>query len=121
MTTTKKYSDAQWEFIRDFELADSAFAEFMTRYKEHRAKQFQPNCAMSHDDIRRMEKDMADGRPLSADDAWEIINLNHEVEHHELLHTDGLRARSEAAWRARPLHRIKDACRSLLRELRLPA
>ena len=121
MTTTKKYTDQQWKFIRDFELADSTFSEFMTRYEEHRAKQFQPDCGMTRDDIRRLEHDSGDSRRLSADDAWEIIDLNHEIEHHELLHTDGLRARSEAAWRARPLHRIKDACRSFLRELRLPA
>lgn len=121
MTTTKKYTDAQWEFIRDFELADPTFAEFMARRKEHKAKEFQPDCGMTPTDIRRAEQDMGDGSRLSAYDLWEIISLNHEVEHDELLHTNGLRARSEAAWRARPLHRIKDACRSFLRELRLPA
>lgn len=121
MITTKKYSGQQWEFIRDFEMGDPTFAEFMTRYKEHRAKSSQPDCGMAREDIRRMEHDLGDGRRLTPEDAWDIIDLNLEIEHIELLHSDGLRARSEAAWRARPLQRIRDACRSFLRQLRFVA
>lgn len=120
MTTNKKYTDEQWEFIRDYELADRTFAEFMTRYEDHRAKQFQPDCGMTPADIRKHQEDFDIDYRLSAEDLWEINDVNFLVEHNELLYDCGLRARAEAAWRARPIQRIRDAFRVFLRELSLP-
>ena len=121
MSTTKKYTDEQWGFIKAYEARDPVFAEFLTRYKEHQAKYRQPDCDMTPADIRRLEQDMGDGRRLSADDAWGIIDFNLLVEQDELLHSDDLRKRAEAAWRARPIQRVKAAFRGFLREIRLPA
>ncbi len=117
MTTTEKYSDQQWAFIRDFELSDPTFAEFITRVRAHEAKYDQPMHGMTPADIRECEEGCDGEYGLSAESAWTYINVNHTAEQYYLLYDCGLRARAEAKWRANRVQRAKDAIRRFLCQL----
>ncbi len=122
MYPLKKYTDQQRQFIKNFIRSGPKFAEFRIRYKEHLAKRSEPGCGMTPADICECEEGLDYDITLSTYGAWFRIYENLRFEKWYLLHLDyELREKAEAAWRARPIQRIKAAFRGFLRELRLPA
>lgn len=106
----KKYSHEQWIFIKQFEERDPVFAEYLTRLRAHEQKYYLEDYGMSAEDIAKCEKSMLEFDPdwcgsLTAQDVHRIIETNLSIEHYELLHEAGLRARAEAAWLACPRYR----------------
>jgi hypothetical protein len=109
------YADIRWEFIRDYELADPAFSEFMSRMNEHESKYSDEFFGMSPELIRELESESDLEYRLSAEDAWIWVHENLMVEHYLLLYgKHKLRERSEAAWRKNLFRVIGSRCREVL-------
>lgn len=99
----QKYSDRQWAFIRTYEEQAPEMSNFLFRLRQHEAKEFEPDCGMTADDIQRCEEIHREMFPdddcrYTPEDAWECINENLSVEEMCIIHHRGLRARAEAAW-----------------------
>ncbi len=99
MTTRKKYTDAQWAFIRDYEEQAPELADFFVRLRAHEATLQLEDYGMAAEDIRRLEDESGDGQRMSAEDAVQFLNQKFFAEEVSLVHNSGLRKRSEAAWR----------------------
>ncbi len=99
MTTRKKYTDAQWAFIRDYEEQARELADFFVRLRVHEATLQLEDYGMAAEDIRRLEDESGDGQRMSAEDAVHFVNQKFFAEEVSLVHNSGLRKRSEAAWR----------------------
>ena len=99
MTTRKKYTDAKWTFIRDYEEQAPELADFFVRLRVHEATLQLEDYGMAAGDIRRLEDESGDGQRMSAEDAVHFLNQKFFAEEVSLVHNSGLRKRSEAAWR----------------------
>ena len=99
MITRKKYTDAQWAFIRDYEEQSPELADFLVRLRAHEATLQLEDYGMAAEDIRRLEDESGEGQRMSAEDAVHFLNQKFFAEEVSLVHNSGLRIRSEAAWR----------------------